>query len=288
MSLMAKIGADITGFMAAMGKIKAAAAPAGKQIHDQLRGKVLEAFGVGGAISMVKSQLQRAREIDIGSSSLGVDTSTFQALQRIAERSGVSMESLVEEMNSGSAAGRDFADAVAAVREEMESTGQLIDQETLSRINAFNDKMSQLFGRLAPGLAMIVDFLGKLYAFGERIANFAVGLGMTVYGQFTGQSQYEQGGLDTMEDAFNGVQDEASLSGIGDAVDRARQIRKHNKSGGSSSSGSYRPLDVSAATSVGGYRNPMFSMSAENWQAELRAMNSNLRDINASLRRGVE
>jgi hypothetical protein len=93
---MAKIGADITGFMTAMGKVKAATAPIGMQIGQQLRGKILEGFGVGGAIAMIKSQLGRAREIDIGASSLGVDTSTFQSLEKIAERSGVSMEALVE------------------------------------------------------------------------------------------------------------------------------------------------------------------------------------------------
>lgn len=288
LSLMAKVGADITGFMTAMGKVKAATAPIGTQIGQQLRGKILEGFGVAGAIGMIKSQLSRAREIDIGASSNGVSTSTYQALEKIAERSGKSIGELVEEMNSGGEAGQEFADAVAAVRDEMEGTGQLIDEATIQRINDFNDKLSQMFGRLAPGFAFIIDSLIKVYDFLKRVADFVVGMGIAGAALIGGNAEMVQAGVEQMTEATSGTGEQDPTSAVGDAVDRARRIRRREREGRDSSQQHYRPLDVSSSTSVGGYRNPMSSMSAENFQAELRAMNSNLRDINASLRRGVE
>lgn len=288
LSLMAKIGADITGFMTAMGKVKAATAPIGMQIGQQLRGKILEGFGVAGAISMIKNQLGRARDIDIGASSLGVDTSTFQALEKIAQRSGVSMETLVEEMNSGSEAGQDLANAVAAVRQEMEGTGQLIDEGTLARINEFNDKLSQLFGRLAPGLAMLVDILGTIYGFMQRITDFAVGLGIAGAALIGGNPDLLQTGVEQMTEAVNGTGEPEPTSAVGDAVDQARRLRRRSGGGSSSASNNFHPLDVSSATSVGGYRNPQFSMYQGGVETEIRRLSERVGEIQTLIRRGVE
>ena len=202
-SLWGKLGLDVTPFQQGLAKAKASVTPAAAKMGEQIRGKMLEAFGAAGAIALVKKSVENAMRIVQGSTKAGVDTSTFQAMDAVAKRAGLSIEDLTEVIKNGGPAADDLKSAIESAKQEMEDTGQLIEGTTVKRIAELGDKMEQLFGKIAPGLAWMVDWLGKIYDIAGRGVGAAVSGAQILWGKLTGDQSMVQAGKENAYGYFN-------------------------------------------------------------------------------------
>lgn len=202
LNLLGKVSFDASGFTQGMSKMKAAAGPAGKEIGQQIRGKMLEAFGAGAAIALFKKTIQNAVDIRKGMGATGLDSATFQALKVVADQSGASVEELAKAMEGTGSGADELREAVEAAKAEMESTGRIIDSETVDRLADLGDKMDALLGRLAPAVAMVVDFLSKIYDWVDRMVKAAVAGGQILFGKITGDQAQVQAGRESAREAF--------------------------------------------------------------------------------------
>lgn len=255
LNLFGRLSFDGSSFTKAMAGMKAAAGPAGASIGQQIRGKMLEAFGAGAAIALFKKTIENAVSIRAGATKTGLDTSTFQALEAVAKNAGMSVDELAKIMAEGGDAGKELADAVAAARDEMESTGQLIDGETIDRLADLGDRFQQLFGRIAPGLAWIVDWLGRIYDIVGRGVQAAVGGAQTLFGQATGDSAMTEAGRELAREAFQsgGDRQESALRSAARTAARLAREESERETGGTSSrrGGGERAPEVSSLVAAG-------------------------------------
>ncbi len=202
LNLFGKVSFDSSGFTQAMSKMKATAGPAGKEIGQQIRGKMLEAFGAGAAIALFKKTVQNALDIRKGMASTGLDSAMFQALKVVADQSGASIDELAKIMEGSGDGADDLRSAVEAARAELEATGRIIDGETVDQLANLGDKMEALLGRLAPAVALVVDFLSRIYDWVDRMVKAAVAGGQILFGKITGDQAQVQAGQQSAREAF--------------------------------------------------------------------------------------
>ena len=231
-TLFGKVSLDNSGFAKALGGAKASIGPVTEGIGKQIRGKMLEAFSATGAVMLFSKSIQRALEIRSGSTKAGVDTSTFQAIEAVAKRAGVSVEDVTAAMAASGPAADELTAAVGAAKAEMEDTGRIISGDVVQRMAQLGDKLGDLFGRIQPGLVWFVDILTKLYDIVGRGVGAAVAGGQMVLGKLTGDSAMVQAGQESAREAFapGGDSGQTSVSKAAElAAAAARAADKHDK-----------------------------------------------------------
>lgn len=285
LNLFGKVSMDASGFTQAMAKMKATAGPAGAQIGQQIRGKMLEAFGAGAAIALFKSTLQKAMDIKSGATKAGVDSSTFQAMAAVAESAGSSVDELVKIMAEGGDSAIEMADAVAAAKAEMEDTGRIIDGETVNRLSQLGDKLQDLFGKIAPGLAWLVDKVAALYNIIGRGVTAAVAGGQIAFGKVTGDQSMVEAGRSLASEAF-GPQQPQSDSAVRTAATIAARIARDERdstgSGSRQQSKQSRAQEVSSLVAAGA----IFNGGASSTNKTLETMNAEVARIRKIIEKG--
>ena len=242
LNLFGKLGFDASSFTRAMAGMKAAAGPAGSQIGQQIRGKMLEAFGAGAAIALFKKSIDNAMNIRSGAMKSGLDTSTFQALEAVAKNAGSSVEELVKILAEGGPEADTLREALAAAQDELTRTGQIIDSDTVKKLAELGDKMQAAFGRVAPILAQIIDWIMTLGDWIGRGVDAAVAGAQIAYGQAFGDAAQVQAGREGAREAF-AARPEAEQSAVRAAAETAARIVREdrNSSGGGGGRGGSRP-----------------------------------------------
>ena len=213
-TLFGKVSLDNSGFAKALGGAKASIGPVTEGIGKQIRGKMLEAFSATGAIMLFSKSIQRALEIRSGATKAGVDTSTFQAIEEVAKRAGISVEDVTAAMDGSGQSAYELRDAVEAAKMEMEDTGRIVGGDVVQRMAELGDKLGDLFGRIQPGLVWFVDVLTKLYDIVGRGVGAAVAGGQIAIGKITGDDAMVQAGRDLAREAFSGSDEPRSQSSV--------------------------------------------------------------------------
>ena len=283
LNLFGKVSFDASGFTNAMAKMKATAGPAGSQIGQQIRGKMLEAFGAGAAIAAFKQTLQKAMDIKSGATKAGVDTSTFQAMAAVADNAGMSVDELIKSMGDGSASAMELSEAVAAAKQEMEDTGRIIDSETVNRLATLGDKLEALFGKIAPGLSWLVDKISSLYNIIGRGVQGAVAGGQIAVGKITGDQSMVQAGRDLAREKF-GPQPQESESAVRTAATIAARIARESdeRTGGTKTKSAEKAQEVSSLVSAGA----IFNGGVATQNRTLEKMNSEILRIRQIIEKG--
>jgi hypothetical protein len=286
LNLFGKVSFDASGFTQAMSKMKASAGPAGAQIGQQIRGKMLEAFGAGAAIALFKQSIQRALEVKSGATKLGVGSDQFQALDAVAKAAGMSVDELAKSIEKGGPAADELASAVESARIEMEQTGQLINSETIDNLAALGDKFSQLAGKLAPGLAMLVDWASRIYGFIGRGVTAAVSGGQIVAGQLRGDQAQVQAGRELAREAFSPSGQASSETAVRTAATIAARIAREESSdkepSGKSAGKAAGRTEVSSLVAAGA----IFGGQANTPNRTLEVMNNEVKRIRAIIEKG--
>lgn len=284
--LHGKVQVDNQGMYRALKGMQATVGPMGKQIGQQLRGKILEAFGVGGGIAIVKKSLQNAFDLRKEAGGLGVATDTLQTLQTLMDQTGASVEDMIAKMTSGTSEGDAFAEAVKKMNDQLLEQGRIIDSGTVDKLANTFEKLAQLMGRIAPGIAWVTDKLVQLYDLGSKGVEAAVAGAQIAYGKLTGDTAHEQAGKELAGEAFSPskpqeVQNtpEANARALASAI--AAENRKEKAKTGGTQKESFERMGVSSDTAVGRFFSPGNSMSARDTQLAL--LNRTVADINAKM-----
>lgn len=272
-SLFGKVSLDNSGFTKALGGMKASVGPLGSTIGQQLRGKMLEAFGAAGAIRLFKSSIERSLEIRSGASKAGVDTSTFQAIEATAKRAGLSVEDVTKAMEETGPAAEELRLAVEAAKVEMEDTGRIISGDVVQRMAELGDKFSELFGRIQPGLVWLVDWAARIYDIVGRGVTGAVAGAQILMGQLTGDKAGVQAGRELAGEAFgkSGEKSQSALTFASEvaaaAVKASRDAEK--KQPAKEKAARDAALPISQLVQVGGLLRPgMNSISVQQQMAD--------------------
>lgn len=285
LNLFGKVSMDASGFTQAMAKMKATAGPAGAQIGQQIKGKMLEAFGAGAAIALFKSSLEKAVEIKKGAIKSGLDTTTFQALSTVAEDAGSSVEELIKILEQGGPEADDLSTALKDAQEELVKMGRIIDEDAVKSLAGLSAMMEMAFGRVAPVMSKTIDFLLKLYEVGSALTQATVGLGARAVGSFLGNNALAQAGnavgLEALSGhaAFAGESKKSSIEIASEAAARAvrgdggsfRQSSKHGKQ-----------LDVSSLVAAGA----IFNGGTSSTNKTLETMNAEVARIRKIIEKG--
>ena len=286
LNLLGKVSFDASGFTQAMSKMKSSAGPAGKEIGQQIRGKMLEAFGAGAAIALFKNTIKNALDIRKGATSSGLDTSTFQVLKRISDESGASIEDLSKALDDAAPASDELRNAIAAARDEMERTGQIIDSETVDQLAKLSDQMQELFGRLAPGLAMLVGFLASLYEITSKFVQLNTAALITAIGVRYFNKNLIQTGVELGSEAFvkSDPEGESALRRASNIAAASSRDNKNKEAGQSRSSGDKSP-QVSSLVAAGAIFNR--SLGPDNPQQKtLDTMKNEIARIRSIIEKG--
>lgn len=287
LNLLGKVSFDASGFTQGMSKMKAAAGPAGKEIGQQIRGKMLEAFGAGAAIALFKKTIENATKIRQGATKFGTDAATFQTMSTVADKAGASVDELFRVIEDGGPAADSLSEAMMAAQEELRNTGQLIDDETVQRLSNLGDKIDALLGRFSPLVAEIVDGLETLWEKGQKWMDRAVMGGQIAYGQIMNKPEHVQAGRNAAYESFSGTgQPENSVSAVRAAAEIAAKIASDpEKRGASGRSASARSPEVSSLVAAGAIFNR--SLGADNPQQKtLDTMKNEIARIRSIIEKG--
>lgn len=286
-TLFGKVQVDNQGVYRAFQGMKTAVGPAGKQIGQQLRWKILEAFGAAGGIAIFKKSLQKAFDLRKDAGGLGIATDTLQTLQILADQTGASIESMVEKMASGTTEGDAFAEAVKKMNEQMLEQGRIIDSGTVGKLaNAF-EKIAQLMGRIAPGIAWVTDKIVQLYDLASKGVEHVVGSVQSAYGRYRGDEAMTQAGEELRNEAFSDSKPEVQSTPetearvLATAIAKADRENKSKDHVSKASSDRNVSLPVSSDTGVGRFFGAPNQQSAT--QNQLQLLNSTVADINTKI-----
>lgn len=194
-TLFGKVSLDNSGFARGIGGLKAGLAPAVEGLGKQIKQRLVAAITLGTSVAVLRKQLENAVEIRSGANKTGQSAETFQALRVVAKEAGITVDALTEAIDKGGPAAEAFEEALIDAQEELERTGRIIDEKTVERLASLSDKLDELFGRLAPGLAMFIDGIIKLYSaikdspVTQKMADVAVGVWDQVTGNGFGGKQ---------------------------------------------------------------------------------------------------
>lgn len=218
LNLLGKVSFDASGFTQAMSKMKATAGPAGKLIGDQIRGKMLEAFGAGAALALFKKQLQSAVEIKSGATKFGTSTTTFQTLATVANQAGTSVEELVKILDDGGPASDQLRSALESAQEELQKTGQIIESDTVEKLAKTNERLASVFGRVTPiitnAMAFLFDVVESAY---KLFVALPIAAGAKVAGDLFGNKRLSEAGRMMAKDALTPIGGD-SKSAVSDAA----------------------------------------------------------------------
>lgn len=281
-TIFGRVAMDGRSVSQAFTRMGAAAAPAGKKIGEQLRGAILSVVGAGAGVALFKRQLENAFNIRRDAGRAGIDTSTFQVLKRISDETGASIEDLTERLRDGGPAGDEFRQAVADATAEMLNAGQIIDSDTVQKLAELRDKMTDLFARLAPGLAWLVEGLIKLYDIVDKFVHRFYGLITMGVGRIRGDADWEQAGREMWEGRQ--TQEQSSERTGEDARRIAREMARaaaeegrQTRSQGGERRAAPGAMQVSGATSVGASFAPVVALTP--MERHLILLNRQVADI---------
>ena len=283
-TLHGKVQDDNQGMYRALKGMQAAVGPMGKQIGQQLRGKMLEAFGVGGGIAVVKKSLQNAFDLRKEAGGLGIATDTLQTLKTLADQTGASVEDMVTKMGSGTAEGDAFSEAVKKMNEQLLEQGRIIDSGTVDKLANTFEKIAQLMGRVAPVIAQVTDGLIAVFDWLTRQGDKLVGSWNALRSndpdvQQAGLEQIAEGENPPPQEVANTPETQARV--LASAIAAESRKKNDKTTGGTKSDGDMKWLDAGSNVAVGRYFGPSNSSSAREKQLEL--LNRTVYDINTKL-----
>lgn len=283
-TLHGKVQVDNHGMYRALKGMQATVGPMGKQIGQQLRGKMLEAFGVGGGISIVKRSLQNAFDIRKEAAGLGVATDTLQTLRVLSDQTGASIEDMVSKMTSGTAEGNALAEAVRLMNEQLLEQKRIIDSGTVAKLSEAFEKIAQLMGRVAPVIAQVTDGLIAVFDWLTRQGDKLVGSWNALRSndpdvQQAGLEQIAEGENPPPQEVANTPETQARV--IASAIAAESRKEKDKTTGGTKSDGDMKWLDAGSNVAVGRYFGS--SVAGSKSERSLETMNKTLADINSKI-----
>lgn len=173
--IFGKVSVDGSALKQVASQAKAAFAPVGDNIGQQLKGQIMNYLGGAAIAAAVKKTIENATEIRAGANKAETGTDRFQVMKRVADDAGESVDTLVQILKDGGAPAEELAKNLADAEEQMKATGQIIDDQTVQRLAELGDKIKDLMGKLAPFFGSVLDWAQKLYAMGAKGADLATG-----------------------------------------------------------------------------------------------------------------
>lgn len=287
-SLFGKVGLDVSGFYKGMNQMKVSAAPLGKQVGEQMRGAILGAVGAGALVSGVKAALKRAFDIRRDSTKLGISEELYQTLKVVADQTGVSVETMVEQMNAGTEAGKEFAAAVEALNAQLLQQNAILDGDNVKKLAGYQDKLDALTSKLGVGFGWLAGVAGDVMDAGTKAASLAASGGMNLWGRMTGNKSLVQAGQEMAYETVNEKTDQtdaAMTTAKAMAIEFARQAKATPATGSTAADKVGRPFAPKVyAEGMAQYGPALKSTTAEN---QLKLIHRTLVELLGTTREGV-
>ncbi len=141
---------------------------AGAKIANSFKERLLSVLGAGGLAFVIKKQLGDAFAAVKEAAKLGIAADEFMALQRMSERSGVSVEELSQRFLEAKTNGTGFAADVTAAMKDLRERGLL---PANSEIDAMSEAYLNLADALAKTTPLIASAASAISATINNIAN---------------------------------------------------------------------------------------------------------------------
>lgn len=201
-SMMGVLGLDTRPFVRAIRGVKSAVKPAGAEIGREFSSTFMRYVGLRDFIGLTKDMFKKAADIKKGATKVGVSSDEYQQLQRVSEQTGVSIESMTEDILLNADASEEMKESLKAAMKEAEDLGGVIASDDIEKLTQAWEKLTALFGRLAPLVATVTTGLIHAYDFGAKMVEGAVGDVYAAVGQVMGDKEMQQAGEEISKEVF--------------------------------------------------------------------------------------
>jgi hypothetical protein len=167
----------------------------GKEFGSQVKGAVMSMIGAGAILGAVKSQIQNAAKLTKEAAREGIPVEAMQELQRAAEATGSSIESLRD-------AAPEVASEFMALIEAIKASGGIIDAETVKRLSDLEKDLKSLTGSVAVIIGPIVTAVSTVLELLIRAGQVVGGSAFNLGGLAVGNSNVAGEGLRVIEKAL--------------------------------------------------------------------------------------
>lgn len=206
------------------------------QIGQTFKSRIIAAFGASGVAFVIKQTLERGFEASSRSFKLGISSEVFQALNRMADRTGETVDELAKQFMASKAAGTDFARTVEAATGEMLKTGLISSTKQVNELAEAYVKLADVLAKIAPyiadrvaavaGTVESVEKKGVMATIAEFM-NLQTGRLHERIGKMTGQQRIVEEGLQLQLEASGGkVSDDGLVYGPPEEDPTAKLLRQ--------------------------------------------------------------
>lgn len=291
-SILGKVELDSSGFYRGMTRLKAGAAPLGKQIGQQMRGAIMNVFGAAAFIGSIRRVLGKAFDIRSGAGKLGIDSEVFQTLETLSAQTGTGIDEMVEAMNSGTTSGLAFAEAVSQLNTQLRENSEILTNDQVRDLASMQDELNKLEAKVAPAIGGAAKVFGGLYDIVSKGINLATAGGMTAFGMLTGNKALTRAGREMSYETTHGPTDSESdqKNQIAEtartlATEIGKKTREQSNSGGTTTEKKSLldgRLPVSGDTQVGRYFGNASGMRSQR-DMQLELISRTLDSINTKI-----